>query len=171
MEEQIASLAQQLMTLQRDLQKETEERRALETQVVNLQKMLVDEQKKRKQITDWVRENIGPNLEHVTERVASNLKEGPKGESSSEKLRRRREPRDRDSKQSPSVPRSQEPVTSPAVTTKQDSVETTKKEQAPSGPVIDKINEPINLILERVEDHVFISKEYYDEVPRMCVFP
>lgn len=156
----LATLANQLTLLQKELQAEIQQRKELETTVKDLQRALVDEQKKRKQITDWIKDNIGPNLEYVTERVSANIKD--KGEHSGSEKGRRRRDKDKERDRPTSI-------STTTVSSKRDSHETTvaTKVSATRGPIIDKVNQPINLVLERVEDHIFASKEYYDAVPRM----
>jgi hypothetical protein len=159
MDTQLAEVVQQLAALQAQLQSERQERLSLQEQVGTLQRALLDEQKKRKQITEWIRDNIGPNLEHVMDRVSAALKE-----EETPTTKRRERPRKKTTSRSetpsasipstPSVPRSDPPASPPTSDTNK------------ILPVIDKVNITLNLILERVEDLTFSSKEYFDTIPR-----
>lgn len=175
-EERLALLTDQLASIQRDLEDEKQQRQTLETQVNTLQKALMDEQKKRRQITDWIKDNLGPNLEHLTEKITGIVQESsiasPRGTRDSERSRRKKTRPEtpasptltRDTAdQQVSIPSDTATLTSPPPTR-----DSASDKKTPTSPVIDKVNNPANLILERVEDHVFMNKEYYDAVPREC---
>ncbi len=63
-------LSEIVKKLQEDLEAERKDKQKLREEVVQLKKDLENEANQRVRITNWIRDNIGANLEHVMQKVA-----------------------------------------------------------------------------------------------------
>eukprot|EP01126_Amoeba_proteus_P038664 TRINITY_DN4042_c0_g1_i10.p1 TRINITY_DN4042_c0_g1~~TRINITY_DN4042_c0_g1_i10.p1 ORF type:complete len:323 (+),score=73.15 TRINITY_DN4042_c0_g1_i10:47-1015(+) len=173
MEEDLAFLAEKFSQFRIEMEREKAHRIALQKEVDQLKQVIVEERQKRQQLTNWIKDNIGTDLEHVTERVSSALKCPPRPTNTSTRsfldtppLPRVTENDDLHKSSNEILPeaistnhlsKSSYEILPEAISTNQIDLPTSPKERI--------VIAPTNVILERIEDHVYSKKVFFSSLP------